>query len=47
MNQDIPENIIENKQIIKDWINLKNDEGFVCLHFASFKGNLEFIQYLE
>ncbi len=28
-------------------MNLKNDEGFSPLHFASFKGNDKMIKYLQ
>lgn len=35
------------KATIKDWVNLKNDEGFCAFHFASFKGNLQIIRLLE
>lgn len=25
---------------IRQWVNLKTDEGFTPIHFASFRGNL-------
>ena len=32
------------KEEIKAWINAKTlDEGFTCLHFAAFRGNLNLI----
>ena len=28
------------ENVLKYWVSLTNDEGFTCLHFAVFKGNL-------
>lgn len=30
------------KNKIKEWVNLKTDEGFTPIHFASFRGNIVF-----
>jgi len=32
---------------IKEWVNMKTDEGFTAVHFASFKGNIDLIKLLE
>ena len=34
------------KDAIKNWINMKTDEGFMALHFAAFQGNIEIIELL-
>lgn len=33
--------------ILSDWINSKNIKGETCIHYLSYKGNLELIQYLD
>jgi len=37
-----------NKMTLRDWINQpsKGEEGFTCLHFATFHGNMKLIKYL-
>lgn len=35
------------KQEIAVWVNLKNQEGFTALLYASFNGHIELIRYLE
>lgn len=32
---------------IKDWLNMKTGEGFVAIHFAAYKGNIELMKLLE
>jgi ankyrin repeat protein len=33
----------DNKKFV-DWLNHKGDNGFNCLHYASFRGNLKIIE---
>lgn len=40
-------NEIQKKEKILTWINKKTDEGFTAIHFASFRGNLKMIKFLE
>jgi len=37
-----------NKMALQEWINQpsKGEEGFTCLHFATFHGNMKLIKYL-
>lgn len=30
----------DKKQIIQNWINKKNQDGYTALHMAAFKGNI-------
>lgn len=38
----------ENREVLRMWINQhsKGEEGFTCLHFATFHGNMKLIRYL-
>ncbi|CDW73662.1 dhhc zinc finger domain containing protein [Stylonychia lemnae] len=48
-NEQLKEEQIQlNQQALKDWINSpsKGEEGFTCLHFATFHGNMRLIKYL-
>lgn len=42
------EHLQKNKVILREWINQpsKGEEGFTCLHFATFHGNMKLIRYL-
>lgn len=33
-------------EILKVWVNAKNNQGFTVLHYASYKGNIEVIKML-
>lgn len=32
---------------VKEYINLQTDDGFTAIHFASYRGNTELVQFLE
>lgn len=35
------------KQAIQSWVNEANNDGFTPVHYASYKGNVEMIKFLE
>ena len=35
------------KQSIQAFVNEGNNEGYTCMHYASYKGNIEMIKFLE
>ena len=35
-----------NDELLKDFINEKNDQGVTALHYASFRGNVKIIKLL-
>eukprot|EP00743_Colponemidia_sp_Colp-15_P005548 GILK01005968.1.p1 GENE.GILK01005968.1~~GILK01005968.1.p1 ORF type:complete len:550 (+),score=89.42 GILK01005968.1:52-1650(+) len=37
---------VDNVQLLKDWANKQTEEGFTCLHFASFRGDMELLRVL-
>ncbi|CAG9315370.1 unnamed protein product [Blepharisma stoltei] len=36
----------KSQEIIHNWVNLKNLDGFTCLHLAVFRGNLKLVKLL-
>lgn len=34
------------KSVIKQWINMESVQGFRCIHFASYRGNIDVIKML-
>lgn len=39
---------INNKESsLGTWVNLKDSEGFTCLHYASFRGNYRLVKLFE
>ena len=50
-NQEAMEILIEHAgesehQKLRDWANMKSNAGFTALHFASYLGNIEIIEFL-
>jgi palmitoyltransferase len=43
MGQD-PERI---KESTRAWINRQTEDGFTAMHFASYRGNIKMIEYLQ
>ena len=36
----------DRKKLLRSWTNQKTNRGFTALHFASFNGNIEMIEFL-
>ena len=34
------------QEVLKEWVNMKTEEGLAALHYSSFKWNLEIIEIL-
>ena len=36
----------EKKQFLKTWVDAPTDEGFTCIHFATYHGNYHLLKFL-